>query len=150
MSETVSTAAPNETRNCLVSRQPVFEPNRQVFGYELLFPLPKTASAEEGDEAASRVLRDTLSVFGLHQLAEGHRAFIPFTSEALLQGYAALFPREQAVIVPQHAGPSPGVFDACAKLRKDGYWLAVNHPLTVCEVQRFGQFEDELQGCLQR
>jgi c-di-GMP-related signal transduction protein len=131
MIESAPTASRPQARNCLVSRQPVFEPNRQVFGYELLFPLPKTASPEEGAEASSRVLRDTLSVFGLQQLAEGYRAFIPFSCEALLQGYAALFPREQAVIVPQHVGPAPGVYDACAKLKKDGYWLAVNHPLSV-------------------
>jgi EAL and modified HD-GYP domain-containing signal transduction protein len=131
MAEIASSGSSSETRNCLVARQPVFEPNRQVFGYELLFPLAKSASAEQGDEAASRVLRDTLSVFGLHQLAEGHRAFIPFSSESLLQGYATLLPREQAVIVPQHVSRTPGVFDACVKLKKDGYWLAVSHPLTV-------------------
>jgi EAL and modified HD-GYP domain-containing signal transduction protein len=116
-------------RNCFVSRQPVFEPNRQVFGYELLFPLATNSSPADGDEGASRVLRDTLSVFGLQQLAEGHRAFIPFTTEALLQGYANLFPREQAVIVPQNIGPAAGIFDACGKLKKDGYWIAANFPL---------------------
>src|ERR1700719_3248073 len=110
MIDTAATALarPSAARNCLVARQPIFEPNRQVFGYELLFPFTKSASAEEGAEAASRVLRDTLSVFGLHQLAGGHRAFIPFTCDALLQVYASLFAREQAVIVPQQVGPAPG------------------------------------------
>jgi c-di-GMP-related signal transduction protein len=125
----VAPAAPRtEARNCLVSRQPVFEPNHQVFGYELLFPLAKTPSSEDGDEAGSRVLRDTLSVFGLHQLVEGRRAFIPFTCEALLQGYASLFPRDQAVIMPQLVQAVPGVFDAFTKLKKDGYWIAASYP----------------------
>jgi c-di-GMP-related signal transduction protein len=130
MSSKVATAErKSEARNCLVSRQPIFEPSHQVFGYELLFPLSRTASSEEGDEGASRVLRDTLSVFGLHQLADGRRAFIPFTCEALLQGYASLFPREQAVIMPLNVRAAPGVFDAFTKLRKDGYSIAVSYPL---------------------
>jgi c-di-GMP-related signal transduction protein len=128
MTALTATSRSSEARNCLVSRQPVFEPNRQVFGYELHFPLSKTASPEEDDEGATRVLRDTLSVFGLHQLVERHRAFIPFTSEAILQGYASLFPREQAVIVPQQIRAVPGLFDACTKLKKDGYCLAVHFP----------------------
>jgi c-di-GMP-related signal transduction protein len=125
------TARPSEARNCFVSRQPVFEGSHQVFGYELLFPLAKNASAEQGAEAVSRVLRDTLSVFGLRQLAEGHRAFIPFTSEAVVQGYASLFPRDQAIIMLQNLEGGPGILEACWKLKKDGYVLATKSPLTM-------------------
>lgn len=129
MTDLGSPFSSSAARNCFVSRQPVFEPNRQVFGYELLFPLGRKSSDDDNDQGASRVLRDTLSVFGLQNLAEGHRAFIPFTAEALLQGYANLFPREQAIVVPHHVGSVAAVFDACGKLKKDGYWIAVNYPL---------------------
>jgi EAL and modified HD-GYP domain-containing signal transduction protein len=137
MSSKLATAQrKSEARNCLVSRQPIFEPTHQVFGYELLFPISRSAggdsnasSNEDGGEGASRVLRDTLSVFGLQQLAEGRRAFIPFSCEALLQGYANLFPREQAVIMPQNVRAAPGVFDAFTKLKKDGYSIAVSFPV---------------------
>jgi EAL and modified HD-GYP domain-containing signal transduction protein len=142
MSAIPQTARPSEARNCFVSRQPVFEANRQVFGYELLFPLAKNASAKQGDEAVSRVLRDTLSVFGLRQLAEGYRAFIPFTGEAVARGYASLFPRDQAVIMLQQVDPVPGIFEACWKLKKDGYVVATKAPLTVSGAEEIFDMAD--------
>ncbi len=128
MTATTAIARPSSARKCLVARQPVFEPGRQVFGYELLFHLTEGHPAGvDGDPAT--VLSNTLSVFGLHQLAEGRRAFIKFSRPALLQGHAYLLPREQAVIeLPNLKGADAEALEQCYRLKKDGYVLATSCP----------------------
>ncbi len=121
MTAAPSTAGP-AARSGLITRLPVFEAGRQVFGYELLFqPAVPAAAADDG----SRALTDTLSAFGLNRLAEGRRVFVKFNRQALLQGHAYLLPREQGVIeLPPADRPDDELLEACYRLRKDGYTLA--------------------------
>jgi EAL and modified HD-GYP domain-containing signal transduction protein len=46
----------------------------------------------DGDAASSRLVSDTVSIFGLRSLTGGYKAFINFTRQGLLQGLASLLP----------------------------------------------------------
>lgn len=117
-----------------IARQPVFDRYRQVFGYELLFrPGPGGRSAGvDGDHATARVIVDSLLRFGIGRITGGKRAFINFTRDTLVRGYATLFPREQIVVeILEDVEQDPEVYDACRELKQAGYLLALDD--FVCE-----------------
>jgi EAL and modified HD-GYP domain-containing signal transduction protein len=117
------------TRDCFVARQPIFDLQRQVLGYELLFrsgPLTQFAHGD-GDEASRRLIGDTLSVFGLDALTGGKKAFINFTREVLLDCHAYLLPPERTVVeVLETVVPDGDVLEACRGLKRAGYQLAID------------------------
>jgi EAL and modified HD-GYP domain-containing signal transduction protein len=117
------------TRDCFVARQPIFDTQRQVHGYELLFrsgPLNQFAHGD-GDEASRRLIGDTLSVFGLDVLTVGKKAFINFTREVLLDQHAYLLPPEPTVVeVLETVVPDAEVVEACRGLKQAGYQLAMD------------------------
>lgn len=78
-----------------VARQPIFDRNQQVYGYELLFRQGFThvVSIANGDLATSKVLTTSFSLIGVESLTSGKRAFINFTRNLLLRQIATAFPR---------------------------------------------------------
>jgi len=112
-----------------VARQPVVDPRERVYGYELLFrdSLDNVYPKTDGARASARVIADSSLVFGIRQLTGGRRAFINFTRETLLAGYAQLLPRELVVVeVLESVGPEADVVEACGELRRLGYTLALD------------------------
>jgi len=70
----------------LFARQAIFDVNKNVIAYELLFRNLESNYADhtDGDHASSHVL---LNVFGDHKLENvigGHRAFINYTRNLLI------------------------------------------------------------------
>ncbi len=63
-----------------VARQPIFDQNQRVYGYELLFRsgLANFFSHQDGDLASHAVI-DDLFLFGMEALTEGRKAFINCT-----------------------------------------------------------------------
>jgi EAL and modified HD-GYP domain-containing signal transduction protein len=116
-------------RECFLARQPIFDAGRQVFGYEQLFrsaPVDHFTQTD-GDAASSRLVSDTLSVFGLHSLTGGYKAFINFTRQGLLQGLAYLLPPGHVVVeLLESIKPDLEVLQACRQLKRDGYTLALD------------------------
>jgi c-di-GMP-related signal transduction protein len=117
------------TRDCFVARQPILDARRQVFGYELLFRSGATDhyAHGDGDEASLRVIGNTLSVFGLDVLTAGKKAFINFTRDLLLDDQAFLLPPDRTVVeILETVQADPSVLEACRRLKRAGYLLALD------------------------
>ena len=128
-----------DTRDTLyVARQPILEPDGQVFGYELLY----RADAEdlEGmpsqDLAAARVLSDAVLNVGLETLTGGRPAFINLSRSLLLGEVARLLP-PAAVVFELHdlVAIDEPVIEACRALSEAGYALALGDFVPGCDAE---------------
>lgn len=110
-----------------VARQPIFNRSEHVFGYELLFrsSLVDQFSAADG-EAASRSVADHLMTVG-QALTAGRPAFINCPCGFLVNDYALLLPQKDTVVeVLETVVPSREVIDACCRLKRAGYTIALD------------------------
>lgn len=112
-----------------LARQPIFDRNRDVIAYELLFrsaggsPVP----VAEYEKAALDVIRDIFFVFGLDQLTGGKKAFINLSRRALVEEQVTIFPPDAVVVeILENIEPDAEVIAACAKLKDAGYTLALD------------------------
>lgn len=115
-----------------VARQPVFDLEEKVFGYELLFRngLENVFSGSDL-EAASRATLDSSLLIGLDVLCDGRRAFLNCTRETLIHGLVQLLPPRSAVVeVLENVPPDPEVVTACRQLKQAGYLIALDDYVT--------------------
>jgi c-di-GMP-related signal transduction protein len=114
----------------LVARQAIFDRDRRVYGYELLFRSQPGQNEFDGTEAGlatRQVLANSLLVIGLENLVGAKKAFVNFGRGPLLQGWHSALPRESTVIeLLESVEPDPEVIEACRKLREQGYQVALD------------------------
>lgn len=111
-----------------VARQPIFDRDQKLFGYELLFRQGlENFFSGENVEAACKHTLDTSLLMGLDQLCGDAYVFINCTREVLLKGYMNLLsPRSTAVEVLESVAPDREVRDACLGLKAAGYLIALD------------------------
>lgn len=112
-----------------VARQPILDRRQAVYGYELLFRsgFENVFSHTDGDQASSRVIRDSLLSFGFDRLTGDRKAFINFTRNVLVQELYALLPQDRAVVeLLESVEPDDEVVEACRTLKQAGYLLALD------------------------
>jgi c-di-GMP-related signal transduction protein len=111
-----------------IARQPILNLRRNVFAYELLFRSGIQNSCEGISlEQASVSMLDTSFLIGLQRLTGGQRAFINCPRDFLLQDYISLFPRDLVVVeLLETIKPDAEVVDACRRLKRKGYLLALD------------------------
>jgi EAL and modified HD-GYP domain-containing signal transduction protein len=112
------------------ARQPIFDADKHVFGYELLYrksPLEKSANFSDKDVA-------TLSVISTALLSPpepnqaGKKIFIHFSRMSILSDVpAALAPQTTVIEVEPVPEIAPDYEAALAKAKAQGYSLALNH-----------------------
>ncbi len=109
-----------------VSRQPIFDRNGAVFGYQLV-------CREDADSVFSRpggnvaqTLEQSLAFMGLESLANGKRVFVNMTYDALVSGAVPAFKPEQAIVeIPENGHDDELLLAAAARLKDAGYELAL-------------------------
>jgi|YelNatPaOPRAMG01_1025707.scaffolds.fasta_scaffold14310_2 c-di-GMP-related signal transduction protein len=112
-----------------IARQPILDRGENVVGYELLFRSADEpfSHIEDADAAASSVISDTMTLYGIHELTDGKRAFINCTRNALVNGRAALMPPDRIVIeVLETVEADSDVLTACRVLKSAGYVIALD------------------------
>jgi c-di-GMP-related signal transduction protein len=111
-----------------VARQPIFNREQQIFGYELLFRDGVANFFHADDpEAAARSTLDSSLLVGLDVLCDGQRAFINCTRDLLLKDCMTLLPSGQAVVeVLETVEPDDLVIAACERLKVAGYTIALD------------------------
>lgn len=112
-----------------IARQPIFNRERTVFGYELLFRdgLANYFSHHDVNEAAARVIADSTFLFGMDKIAGGKKAFVNVTRDMLVNRHAGLLPRHDVVLeILEHVAPDDAVIAACARLKDKGFTLALD------------------------
>jgi EAL and modified HD-GYP domain-containing signal transduction protein len=116
--------------DALVARQAIFDRDRRVYGYELLFRSNAGRNEFDGTEgglATKQVLANSLLVIGLDNLVGTKKAFVNFGRGPLLQGWHASLPHANTVIeVLETVEPDAEVVEACRNLREQGYQIALD------------------------
>ena len=128
----------------VAARQPIFNAQQRVFGYELLFRsgFENCFVFPDGDMATSRVL-DSFMIEGLEALWRPQKAFINFTRNALLNGLANLLPSQTLTVeILEEVEPDPPVIEACLKLKQQGYQIALDDVISLDERQPFLELAD--------
>jgi c-di-GMP-related signal transduction protein len=114
----------------LVARQAIFDRDRRVHGYELLFRSNAAQNEFDGTEgglATKQVLANSLLVIGLDNLVGRKKAFVNFGRGPLLQGWHTSLPKGSTVIeVLEDVEPDAEVIEACRQLRQQGYQIALD------------------------
>lgn len=112
-----------------VARQPILDARQQVFAYELLFRGgPENFFPQvDGTHASSRVIHDSLHVFGLDTLASNKRLFINVTRDVLLRDVIRVLPPKLTTVeILETVEPDEQVVQACKQLKQAGYALALD------------------------
>lgn len=119
-----------------IARQPMFDRDRKVVAYELLFrphqpgpdgviPVPVNAWVDRDN---ARLVNDAVQAAGLGKLTRGRPTFVKVTPSMLLAGMPAALPPDQVVIeLPRDIEATAEVRDACADLRRQGFHVALEH-----------------------
>lgn len=111
-----------------IARQPIFNCDRTIYGYELLFrsSLANFFDGSNPDGAAASAA-DNMFLFGLDRLTQGHRAFLNCTRDFLVRDYPALLPKDRVVIeVLETIKIDDEVIAACQRLKQAGYLVALD------------------------
>ena len=114
-----------------VARQPIFDREENVFGYELLFrDSLENCFVGDADEA-SRATLDRSLVMGLDVLCDGRRAFVNCTRDTLIKGLVGLLPSTTTVVeILETVSADPDVMTACHSLKEQGYMIALDDYVT--------------------
>ncbi len=110
-----------------VARQPILDLRGRVHGYELLFRSGREQSFRGDVDQATRTMLDNTVIFGLEQLTGGLTAFVNCTQEALTDNLVDILPPSMCVLeILETVEPTPDLVDACRRLKKAGFRLALD------------------------
>jgi len=121
--------AQNSTTQVYIARQPIFDLNGRVFGYELLYRhrAADTTCVDNRDGASATVMTGALLDVGLDTLTGGRRAFLNLTRPILVNRLEGLLPPDEVVIeVLENVVIDDEVIKACRSLHAMGYRLALD------------------------
>ena len=111
-----------------IARQPIFNAERIIFGYELLTRsgLDNFFSGTNLDSAAASAV-DNVLLFGLDRLTHGHRAFLNCTREFLVRDYPSILSKHRIVVeLLETIRLDAEVIEACRRLKRAGYLIALD------------------------
>lgn len=112
-----------------IARQPIFDRNQRVFGYEILFRSgPENFfTGADTDTASSQVIGESMHGFGLARLIGNRKAFLNISRKVLLNGLTQILPPDRTVIeILETVDPDEDVLDACRRLKRAGFVLALD------------------------
>lgn len=106
------------------ARNPIFDQQRNVFGYDLNF---RSGFQEYYDHLDPRNTSDPIPFFKFRELTDGRRGFVTASRDLVLNMNTAVFPRGLVTLaIPEDIPPERDVLDACKRLKNAGVILARN------------------------
>jgi c-di-GMP-related signal transduction protein len=109
-----------------VARQAIFDRNRNVYGYELLFRSGWENSFRGDTDQATRIMIADGALYGFHELTRGAPTFVNCTRESLVNGLVTLLPTSTVLEIVETVGGNAEVLEACARYKSLGYKLALD------------------------
>jgi EAL and modified HD-GYP domain-containing signal transduction protein len=114
-----------------VARQPIFDKQNEVYAYELLYRKDRAKNAFDesidADQASTKTIINSFVEIGIDRLTNGRKAFVNFTERLLLDNVPALLPPQFLVVeVLENIKPTPEVLDACVRLKRAGFKIALD------------------------
>lgn len=112
-----------------LARQPIFDRQQQLLGYELLFRDSEQNQFPDIDpnEATSRLLSEHHLFYGLERITGHKLAFVNFAEDSLLYQFpTALDPTTTVIEILESVPFSSELLTACRELHEQGYQLALD------------------------
>ncbi|GAB4270390.1 EAL and HDOD domain-containing protein [Thermincola ferriacetica] len=112
-----------------VARQPIFDRQQKVCGYELLYRMSTENQyiCANGDQATSDLIANSFLLIGLETLTGGKKAYINFTENLLKTGLPTnLPPNMVAVEILEDVEHCEEITAACRKLKEMGFTLVLD------------------------
>ena len=112
-----------------VARQPIFDRQKDIYGYELLFRdgMSNAFPDVDGDTATSSVLSSSYLDLGIDRIAGGKKAFINFTRDLLLKKIPTMFPSGSIIVeILEDVEPEDALIESCREIAQAGYDLALD------------------------
>lgn len=113
-----------------VARQPIFNRNEDVFGYELLYRSSQEVNAFpniDGDQATAELIINSFLNIGIDRLSNGKPCFINFTENLLKLRLPTYFrPLEIVVEILESVVPNEEIIEICRELKGQGYLIALD------------------------
>jgi c-di-GMP phosphodiesterase len=122
-------AARNARAEILIGRQPIFNRQLSVVGYELLFRsgAENHAGVHDAEEATATVVMGALTEIGLERLVAGSAAWINVSREFVLGGFVEAMPASLTVLeVLEDQVIDDELINALRALRRSGYRIALD------------------------
>jgi EAL and modified HD-GYP domain-containing signal transduction protein len=136
-----------------VARQPILDRARRTDGYELLFRSGTVNhfDGSSGDQASLNVLDVSFFTLGLPAITGGKRAYVNFTRDTLMRGYATILPRQQVVVeILETVVPDDDVVEACRVLKQAGHTIALDDFVAGGPAERLVPFADIIKVDFER
>ena len=116
------------SQDFMIGRQPIFNRNQSVIGYELLFrSATESPSSVEGDRATTEVILNTFSEIGLSNLVGPHLAFINCTRSFLNGDLPIPIPSNQTVLeVLENIQLDRSIINDLSNLAGKGFTIALD------------------------
>lgn len=113
-----------------VGRQPIYDRDLRVVGYELLYrrdPNINRADFSDVDQACSQVLLDTLVEVGVENLVGKHMAFMNLSNSFLVGNYQIPVPHKQVVVeVLEDVVVDTALIERLETLQEQGFTIALD------------------------
>lgn len=116
------------TTDIFVARQPIFDRDRHVRAYDLLFRSGRLAGVGHDQQASAvRMLNNTLLGFGLDALLSGHPGLLTIPHDVLLRGEMTALPPERIILhVVAPDDDDSAILSACWDARRAGFGIALS------------------------
>ncbi|MCC3750857.1 MAG: EAL domain-containing protein [Halorhodospira halophila] len=111
-----------------VARQPIYNRDLEVCGYELLYRQgdAEHAAFDDGDAASASVIEHALHSLSLAQLTGNHPAYINLTRRFFVEDLIPFHPDEVVLELLEHIEPDKDLLLALRRLASRGYRLALD------------------------
>ena len=127
LSDRVEVATPD--LHAFVARQPVFDKNNRIWGYELLYRRPdntQSANFISGTAATASVIINGFEMVR-PSLKKKQKVLINFTSDLLETQISSLLPVESCIVeILEDVQPTPEVLQSIAVIKEKGYTIALD------------------------
>ena len=118
-----------DTDDIFIARQPIFDRNNQLIGYELLYRAGDTdvARFEDGNLASTEVILNTFMNIGIDNLVGSSLAFINVTEAFLInESLTPEFEHQAVLEMLEDIKPSQEVVEGIKQLKALGYKIALD------------------------
>ncbi len=133
-------------KHIFVAKQPVFDKNKNVFAYKLLFRSGFDncfSGCVDEDVATSNVLSNTMHLLGIDKLSGGKPVIINLTEKLLKSKVFTIFPKEYLIIdIPASLLLSDDIYNSCLELKKAKYLFCATSDVFKDKNTRFLQLTD--------
>lgn len=112
-----------------LGRQPIFDCQQEIIGFELLFRSSEKNMSEYDSQnhACTSVITSALSGFGFREVLGDKAGFINVTMDVLMTDLIEILPCEQAILeLLETVNLTEAVIERCRELRLRGYRIALD------------------------